>query len=267
MKLGVLQLLLVARATSTPADTWVGELTFRTYQPQPPAEGGAPSEPNACQQEGFLGSNKIVQTTSFKLDETWYCESGKTWQTTAALADYNMAGIPTEPDATFFFQLGTYAIGDPVPIEEVSYFAKYHWSCTADGRMKRNAYSCIDDMCTTCDDTTPIGVTYDAGTSVTDFGPVGDGVCLGMELDQPPGPGWAKFHWKVLGSTTTSGDFSVAAPAIPSCDGNDGGDTPPSGLHLAADDAKIIFGPNGECEIRKVPGESKLVSTCAVESP
>jgi len=273
MKLAFLQLLLVAHATSSPssADTWNGEVVYRTYQPTPPTESEA-SLPNHCQNEGFLRSAKRVLTSSFKLDETFYCESGKYWQTSTVLDPYELSGVPVDPDdATFHFPVGNYVVTDDVPTEELTFYAKYSWSCTTDGRMKRNSYPCSDSNCTGCDMGTNHGVTYDAGTSAIDFGPdTGEdfgpeyGVCIGMELEQPPEGNWAKWHSKAISGTTTSGDFSVSTAPLPSCDGNGNASAPLSGLHLSAGDAKIMFGPNGECEIRLVPGESKLTSTCEI---
>lgn len=261
MKLAFLQLLLVGHAacTGTQAGSWTGESVIFSYQPTVPS-ADATSEENKCQREGFLQSAKTVHTSAFKYDDDKYCETITRWVTSSDLEPYGLQGIPVNPDdATFTFDLPPYAVGDAVPYEEQEVYSIFWWTCTSDGRLKRHAHSCTDNMCNDCDYATPGGVTYDAGTSATDFDSTHGGMCLGMTLDAPPGDDWAKWHFKAISTTTTSGDESLGE--IPSSCGSA---SPPSGLHLAADDAKMIFGPNGECEIRKVPGESKLVSTCEI---
>ena len=71
-------------------------------------------------------------------------------------------------------------------------------------------------------------------------------------------PGYFCSEQECGGSDTGSDTGSDAGSGT----GSDDGD--PSGLHLSSENAKLLFGPNGECSI-ELRSDGKLHSNCAIE--
>jgi len=87
-----------------------------------------------------------------------------------------------------------------------------------------------------------------------------DGTADGTVLVKDINPGLGDYTYDgetLQASSSPSRFFGIPSPPPPSSN-----ITSASGLHLRADDAQLIFGPNSECIIRKVAGQMKLISTC-----
>jgi len=140
-----------------------------------------------------------------------------------------------------------------------TYSDKIEWLCEGQVLKQRVTNGCSDDCsdCSNANANPPV---------LNTFPPDQDFLVTGQCLQVTDASGTILhyvFHDDIVNAVGTWSDPTNWLPSgasdLPSC-----GAGAPSGLHLSASDARVVFGPNGECSISLDSTGTKLTSNCDI---